>query len=133
MQFMQEENTRLINEVQVARSSTMIPVLEPGSFSLGVEQPLTKPMDHIQSLPLAKTNQLDNRDLEDPQWEFCREFFPDLSANVKEIYQYEATIHHLGCNLWPKINHIKEFMLSGPLLKAQTKVAWEQCKLDNPR
>lgn len=30
------------------------------------------------------------------EWEFCKEFFQELTVNVKELYHYEATLKKLG-------------------------------------
>ena len=32
----------------------------------------------------------------DLEWEFCKEFFQELTVNLKELYRYEAMLKKLG-------------------------------------
>lgn len=67
----------------------------------------------------------------DFEWEFCQEFFQELTVNVKELYTYEASIKKLERQLWQDLKQMDDIKLSGPLLKVKTKREWEQWELDN--
>lgn len=90
-------------------------------------------MEQPQSPPTIEMEHPDILEIFDHQWEFCQEVFQELTENVKELYNYEATIQQLGQSLWQGLQCLSEIKLSGPLVKVQTEAEWEECELDNPK
>jgi len=66
------------------------------------------------------------------EWEFGREFFEDLTVNVKDLYAYEATVRKLARKLWPNIHKKDDMTLSGPEIFVKIGMEWEQWEYDHP-
>ena len=105
LQLLKQENVRLASDTQRRQQSSV--ASGPGSSSA-----------------VAQASEQDSPPPPNPEWEYCQEFFNDLTYNVKEMYRYEATIHKLDLRLWPGLRNKNDWNLSGPLLKVKSQAKW---------
>ena len=126
MEFLQKENQGLLSERQRQPTPLSEPILVPGSSASHEKQSQRVPS------PIRDYSQQEDSPRDpDPEWEFCREFFDELTINVKELYRYEATVKKLARKLWPELKRKSDMTLSGSLLKAKTELEWEDWEYEN--
>ena len=127
LEFLQKENQGLLSERQRQPDPISVPISIPGLSSSHEQQ------SHGIPSPIRDYSQEQDSPREsNPDWDFCRNLFDDLTINVKEMYRYEATIKKLARKLWPELKQKSDMTLSGPLLKAKTEFEWEDWEYENP-
>ena len=106
LEFVKAENERLQEKLLKALA---MPLLTEGGTSADMS------LTEKESPPPLSPMHFDAEDPEeqvplDPEWEFCKEFFQEVTVNTKEIYRYEATLRQVARKLWPELKN-KDNML----------------------
>ena len=92
-----------------------MPLLTEGGTSAGIILTEKEPPPPLSPIRFDEENP-EEQEPTDPEWEFCREFFQELTVNTKKLYRYEATLRRVARKLWPELKNKENILLSGPLL-----------------
>lgn len=128
LQFLQKENQKLTASRQGSVSTSAALSSAPGTSAMHEQMQFDVPSSYKDTTG----DYPETPEQLDPEWDFSKEFFEDLTMSAKDMYLHEATIKKLARKLWPNLRRLDNLELSAPLIKAKLEMEWEQWELDNP-